>query len=30
MAGGEAMAELEGEIEGYMATHDGHPPPPAE
>ena len=30
MAGGEAMAELEGEIESYMATHDGHPPPPAE
>jgi simple sugar transport system ATP-binding protein len=26
MAGGEAMAELEAEIEGYMATHDGHPP----
>jgi simple sugar transport system ATP-binding protein len=30
MAGGEAMAELEGEIDSYMATHDGHPPPPAE
>jgi simple sugar transport system ATP-binding protein len=30
MAGGEAMAELEGEIESYMATHDGHPPPAAE
>ena len=30
MAGGEAMAELETEIEGYMATHDGHPPQPAE
>ncbi|RZS52300.1 ATP-binding cassette domain-containing protein [Sphaerotilus mobilis] len=29
MAGGEAMAELEAEIEGYMATHDGHPPPVA-
>jgi simple sugar transport system ATP-binding protein len=26
MAGGEAMADLEAEIEGYMATHDGHPP----
>jgi simple sugar transport system ATP-binding protein len=26
MAGGEAMAELEAEIEGYMSTHDGHPP----
>ena len=26
MAGGEAMAELEAEIEGYMATHEGHPP----
>ena len=24
MAGGEAMAELEAEIESYMATHDGH------
>jgi simple sugar transport system ATP-binding protein len=29
MAGGEAMAELEVEIEGYMSTHDGHPPQPA-
>ncbi len=29
MAGGEAMAELEAEIEGYMASHDGHPPQPA-
>jgi simple sugar transport system ATP-binding protein len=27
MAGGEHMAELEAEIEGYMATHEGHPPP---
>jgi simple sugar transport system ATP-binding protein len=27
MAGGEAMAELEGEIESYMATHGGHAPP---
>jgi simple sugar transport system ATP-binding protein len=27
MAGGEHMAELEAEIQGYMATHDGHPPP---
>ncbi|MDB5556946.1 MAG: transporter family protein [Rhizobium sp.] len=27
MAGGETMANLEAEIEGYMATHDGHPPP---
>lgn len=26
MAGGEAMAELEAEIEGYMAAHEGHPP----
>jgi simple sugar transport system ATP-binding protein len=26
MAGGEHMAELEAEIAGYMATHDGHPP----
>lgn len=26
MAGGEAMAELEAEIESYMAAHDGHPP----
>ncbi len=28
MAGGEAMSELEAEIEGYMSTHEGHPPPP--
>jgi simple sugar transport system ATP-binding protein len=27
MAGGEAMAELEAEIEGYMSTHEGVPPP---
>lgn len=27
MAGGEAMAELEAEIEGYMTTHEGHVPP---
>jgi simple sugar transport system ATP-binding protein len=26
MAGGASMAALEAEIEGYMATHDGHPP----
>ena len=26
MAGGEHMAELEAEIESYMATHDDHPP----
>lgn len=29
MAGGESMAELEANIEGYMETHGGHPPPPA-
>jgi simple sugar transport system ATP-binding protein len=29
MAGGESMADLEASIEGYMETHDGHPPPPA-
>ena len=29
MAGGASMASLEAEIEGYMATRDGHPPPPA-
>jgi simple sugar transport system ATP-binding protein len=28
MAGGASMASLEAEIEGYMASHDGHPPPP--
>jgi simple sugar transport system ATP-binding protein len=27
MAGGETMADLEKSIEGYMASHDGHPPP---
>ena len=27
MAGGEHMAELEAEIQGYMVSHDGHPPP---
>ena len=27
MAGGEAMADLEATIEGYMQSHDGHPPP---
>lgn len=27
MAGGEAMAELEAEIESYMKAHEGHPPP---
>jgi simple sugar transport system ATP-binding protein len=26
MAGGEAMAELEAEIEGYMTAHEGHAP----
>jgi simple sugar transport system ATP-binding protein len=26
MAGGEHMAELEAEIESYMAVHEGHPP----
>ena len=26
MAGGEHMAELEAEIAGFMATHEGHPP----
>jgi simple sugar transport system ATP-binding protein len=26
MAGGASMTSLEAEIEGYMATHDGHPP----
>ncbi|ASP35886.1 ATP-binding cassette domain-containing protein [Labrenzia sp. VG12] len=28
MAGGESMADLEASIEGYMQTHEGHPPPP--
>ncbi|WP_226628699.1 ATP-binding cassette domain-containing protein [Alloyangia pacifica] len=27
MAGGESMADLEASIEGYMETHEGHPPP---
>ncbi|MDE2384872.1 MAG: sugar ABC transporter ATP-binding protein [Alphaproteobacteria bacterium] len=27
MAGGETMAGLEKEIEDYMSSHDGHPPP---
>jgi simple sugar transport system ATP-binding protein len=27
MAGGEHMAELEAEIQSYMAKHEGHPPP---
>ena len=27
MAGGEALADLGAEIEGYMETHEGHPPP---
>ena len=26
MAGGETMSALEAEIEGYMTSHDGHPP----
>ena len=26
MAGGETMAGLEAEIEGFMASHGGHPP----
>jgi simple sugar transport system ATP-binding protein len=30
MAGGEAMAELEAEIETYQAAHAGHAPAPAE
>ncbi|SMX46488.1 ATP-binding cassette domain-containing protein [Maliponia aquimaris] len=29
MAGGESMADLEANIEGYMDTHDGHVPEPA-
>ena len=29
MAGGETMADLEAQIEGYMETHEGHPPPSA-
>jgi len=27
MAGGESMASLEATLEGYMDTHEGHPPP---
>ena len=27
MAGGETMADLEAQVEGYMETHEGHPPP---
>jgi simple sugar transport system ATP-binding protein len=27
MAGGDTMAKLESEIEGYMTEHSGHPPP---
>ncbi|MCP1199049.1 ATP-binding cassette domain-containing protein [Notoacmeibacter sp. MSK16QG-6] len=29
MAGGEALADLDTEIESHMETHEGHPPPPA-
>ena len=29
MAGGASMSSLEAEIEGYMASHDGHAPPVA-
>jgi simple sugar transport system ATP-binding protein len=29
MAGGESMADLESNIEGYMETHEGKPPSPA-
>ncbi|PVH30673.1 ATP-binding cassette domain-containing protein [Pararhodobacter oceanensis] len=29
MAGGESMADLEANIEGYMEAHDGQPPEPA-
>jgi simple sugar transport system ATP-binding protein len=28
MAGGESMAELEAEVEGYMESHEGHAPAP--
>jgi simple sugar transport system ATP-binding protein len=28
MAGGEALANLDVEIENYEQSHDGHPPPP--
>ena len=27
MAGGEALANLDAEIENYEQSHDGHPPP---
>jgi hypothetical protein len=27
MAGGESMADLEATLEGYMESHEGHPPP---
>ncbi|MFC3165792.1 ATP-binding cassette domain-containing protein [Ciceribacter thiooxidans] len=30
MAGGETMADLEAQIETYMSTHEGQPPPPAQ
>jgi simple sugar transport system ATP-binding protein len=30
MAGGETMADLEAQVESYMANHEGHPPPPAQ
>lgn len=30
MAGGETMADLEAQVESYMASHEGHPPPPAQ
>ena len=30
MAGGESMADLEANIEGYMDSHDGHVPPPSQ
>jgi simple sugar transport system ATP-binding protein len=29
MAGGEALANLDADIEAYEETHGGHPPPPA-
>jgi simple sugar transport system ATP-binding protein len=29
MAGGEALANLDADIEAYEQSHDGHPPPPA-
>jgi simple sugar transport system ATP-binding protein len=27
MAGGEALANLDADVESYMETHEGHPPP---